>query len=917
MSYKTHKRKNSHLFMQQNTSGSAVRSNFEVGGESLELEEMQASLGAMNSSTVSIAALPPSPKPGVDLEAQNLDEPTVQSSWSSRYLDKKFGNNKRGVAVMAMVVALLLVSFVVFFVPIISGVPYPLGTIHSLDVGGDNNDAETSQSNGGPVSSERRFTIEDVIKGEFFHPPKTFHFIEPPSRFEEQDMDPGLYLTVEEIDGERHFLARQLFDGEYNRDLGSNTFRYEDKDYLVETVKVSYYLTKMIFGTEIVQEFRESSLGHYWLKDVDTGKITPIRPAGFGDQLVELSYVYFSPCYNFIYFVHEGNLYVQNINGNYKPVQVTKDGDNINILNGKPDWVYEEEVLSDDKAVWWSPDDSKLVFVKFNDTDVEEYDMPMYISDGLDINYKKLRYPLPGQRNPKVELYLYNLQTGVLFSIGTGFSENDEFILYYASWIGPSKFMFKLADRYSKKLFVRVYDVEKGELITPYTVDTSSYNGWVEKSQDIFPMRPKAESGAFGYIDIQPDSSGFNHLFYYPDANYPNKIQLTKGEWEVTGAGVVGFDAEANILYFTANMVGTMSQHLYAADLSLKDPSHIIALQDPNLGEEYYEFEISSSGRYALMRYLGPAQPVVAAGPLQAVLSARSVEGNPEVLILSDNDKQRDAVEKFDMPITSYKTMLLDDGVEINFIEIKPAMMEPKKKYPLLVSVYGGPGSQTYSSSYSVMLEQAVASGLDAIILQIEPRGTGGKGWKFKSWAKQRLGYWEPRDVTEVTRKFIEINQDSIDTNNVAIWGWSYGGFVTLKTVEYDMGETFKYAVAVAPVTNWLYYDSIYTERYMDSPSLNKDGYNGISLIKDVDNFRNMTRFMLIHGTGDNNVHIRNTYELVDKLNLANIRNYDLHIFPDSDHSIRFHNAQPLVYKKIYYWLQDAFNGNLVHLSHK
>ena len=141
MSYKTHKRKNSHLFMQQNTSGSAVRSNFEVGGDSLELEEMQASLGAMNSSTVSISALPPSPKPGVDLEAQNLDEPTVQSSWSSRYLDKKFGNNKRGVAVMAMVVALLLVSFVVFFVPIISGVPYPLGTIHSLDVGGDNNDA--------------------------------------------------------------------------------------------------------------------------------------------------------------------------------------------------------------------------------------------------------------------------------------------------------------------------------------------------------------------------------------------------------------------------------------------------------------------------------------------------------------------------------------------------------------------------------------------------------------------------------------------------------------------------------------------------------------------------------------------------------------------------------------------------------
>jgi dipeptidyl aminopeptidase/acylaminoacyl peptidase len=200
------------------------------------------------------------------------------------------------------------------------------------------------------------------------------------------------------------------------------------------------------------------------------------------------------------------------------------------------------------------------------------------------------------------------------------------------------------------------------------------------------------------------------------------------------------------------------------------------------------------------------------------------------------------------------------------------------------------------------------------VVLFIEPRGTAGQGWRFRSWANNKIGYWEPRDIVKVTEQWLE--NDFIDKQRTAVWGWSYGGFTTLKTLEYDGGNIFKYGMAVAPVTNWLFYDSIYTERYMNKPENNEEGYK-ISQISNVANLQKANRFLIMHGTADDNVHIQNTYSLLDLLDVGNVKNYDVHVFPDSEHSIYYHNANSIVYSKLSSWLKDAFYGDFDDLQHK
>lgn len=244
-------------------------------------------------------------------------------------------------------------------------------------------------------------------------------------------------------------------------------------------------------------------------------------------------------------------------------------------------------------------------------------------------------------------------------------------------------------------------------------------------------------------------------------------------------------------------------------------------------------------------------------------------------------------------------------------IEVLPANFNPSKKYPLLVNIYGGPGSQKLDVQFNIGFEHIISSSLDAIVLYIDPRGTGGKSWAFKSYATEKIGYWEPRDITAVVSKWIS-DHSFVNPDKTAIWGWSYGGFTTLKTLEYDSGEVFKYGMAVAPVTNWLLYDSIYTERYMNLPKDNVEGYSEHSVIKKVSNFKNVNRFLVCHGTTDDNVHFQNTLTLLDQFNINGVVNYDLQVYPDSEHSIAHHNANKVIYERLFKWLERAFNDRFL-----
>ena len=904
----THKRKNSHLFNEQSTSGSSLRTDYDISMDNMELENMGPPAIGRTTSIPNVN-IEHADSSRFDLENQNLSLPESEQplSWDTWYLTRKYGENRR-VRVGAMLIAaiIILYALITAFLSSSSG--------RNVNNGSANNGK--TDSSPGRVKPEKSFDIEDVMKGNLMIDKKNFHFIDPPYKFHSHDMDPGLYMTTVTNDDGTKFYAKQLFDSEFIKDLGPNKFVYNDNEYTIDSIKISYSLEKLLFATDKIDDYRHSSTANYWIKDTVTSTIRPISPYFDAGVPVRISYAYFSPGYNFIYFVMDNNLYFQDVNGEHAPVKVTSDG-STDIINAKTDWVYEEEVLADDKAIWWAPDDSKFIFAKFNDTDVDSYSFPRYTTNQQYNPITSIKYPTPGRSNPTVELFYYSIGDSTIYNVNLDQKHLEEVILYDAKWIGPENFLFKITDRFSKELHVKVFNTESVELLNTRDIDAHDFKGWIEKTKSICIIPPNEERYRhnYGYIDVHHDNDGFSHLFYYDSPQASKGKQLTHGNWEITGSGVIGFDYETDTIYFTANRYNTFSQNLFGVKLDSNPSDELITLQDPTIKHSYYDYETSSSTRYALMEYLGPSLPFYAVGTFTSILSLETAKKNA-ALILTNSERRNKLEEAYELPTTSYKTVQMEDGVEIDYIEIKPAKINPKRKYPLLVNVYGGPGSLTFSAKCGTSLEQAVSSSLDAIVLQIEPRGTGGKGWNFRSWASESLGHWEPRDITAVTKKFIHENSQHIDRERVAIWGWSYGGFTTLKTIEFDKGATFKYAIAVAPVTNWLFYDSIYTERYMGDVGTNIDKYLESSRVNDIGSFKAVKRFMLLHGTADDNVHIQNTYEFVDRLNVADVRNYDMHIFPDSDHSIKYHNAQSTVYKKLYYWLEEAFNGVLDNVEH-
>ncbi|SCU89499.1 LAFA_0E18580g1_1 [Lachancea sp. 'fantastica'] len=753
------------------------------------------------------------------------------------------------------------------------------------------------------LPNDRSFNMTNVLNGDFSYRDVPFAFIKSGALFQAQENDGGLYLTIDDRNGIPKYVAGKLADRKFYRDLGRRTFGFKKDQYEVSSFVVTHRLDFAIMSSNMEKEYRHSSKAYYWLKDIAKSIITPITPFPDNTELQKLSYAGLSPSGNFVYFVHESNLYIQNVLT--KTVrQLSSDGSD-QIFNGKTDWVYEEEVLATDCAVWWAHDDSKLVWARFDDSKVLKETLPKYINEEAYDGVKSINYPKPGTPNPMFTLFSYDVMTGALHAI----TQPDESrILYHAQWLNSTIFLFKDSDRNSEVMSVKVHNLDTNMVSKVREIDTKTFGGWVEKGHNVqlIPSKASENRHDIGYVDIEVDDQGFPHLYYFTDVFSGAGRQLTSGSWEVTGKGVAGYDYDADVIFFHANLQNRFSQHLYSVSINENDTEGIQTLQDPSEKDAFYEFELSPSCNFGLKRYRGPMRPMTDAGDRILLLMN---DQSRAIIQLTNNSEMLAAMDRFDMPIKNHKTSTLDDGTVIDYMESIPAEMSSLKKHPLLVHVYGGPGSHTVDTSFTISLEESLASSEEAIVLKIEPRGTGGRGWKYRSWAKHNLGFWEARDVLSTVKKYMDTHADLIDPERVAIWGWSYGGFVTLKTLELDGGDTFKYGVAVAPVTDWKFYNSIYTERYMGSYEDNQESYDDNAMVKDVANIAKVQRVLLMHGSADDNVHLKNTMNLLDKLNLVNANNYDFNLFPDSDHSIVFHNAGTVIYEKLFSWIKAAFAG--------
>lgn len=774
----------------------------------------------------------------------------------------------------------------------------------------------------------------------------------------------GYYLTR---GTQGSFVVKQIHSEYQGAIIDGTQFEYENNFFYATDLKLNPAnpVDQLNDNFHIVMsdklgQWRHLSFAIYWLFDPLTKNYTPIQPPenevqndenqlGGSKILEKLHFAEFSPNGDHVIFGFDHNLYIQPLLGeNTNIVKITNTGSE-DIYNGKPDWVYEEEVIPDYKLFWWSPNQENLVFASINDTKVQDYGLDYYVKDASEVSSSyseslsekvsgvnqypirtNIKYPKPGSPNPIVSLYNYQLSTGKSnFMKQNDQQLGEDFILYDATWIDDANFLTKLSDRTSTILTKSLYQPQKSltDMVPINSLNSfTEFNGWIEKNPPLTIIPSSTdEPKENGYVDKVVIDNRI-HLGYFENARASNYTRLlTKSDsWDVITSSPVVFHEIERKLYFLTTMRSTMDAHLVAVNVdndSSQKPQVITGIDK----DGKYLVEFTEDGQYVNLFYDGPLQPwqkLLNIGEMQDFVDLKGEEldeSGADKFIdtlrpINNIEYTKSVLASSNIPTRLYKTIKIgkySDGspIELNMIEILPPNFDPNsgRKYPLFVNVYGGPGSTTVDKSFSIDFQDVVSATLDAIVLIIDPRGTGDQNWKFRSFATNQIGYWEPRDLVSVVSEYISVNK-FVNKYKTSLWGWSYGGFTTLKTLEYDAGKTFKFGMAVAPVTNWLFYDSIYTERYMNLPSKNEN-YEKISKINDFESFKSLNRFLIMHGTGDDNVHIQNSLWLIDNFDINEVENYDLHFFPDSDHSIYYHNANKIVFDKLLRWISDAFSG--------
>jgi dipeptidyl aminopeptidase B len=694
------------------------------------------------------------------------------------------------------------------------------------------------------------------------------------------------YLIVEDIRGRN---ASETGTLETKTLMKENYFDVGNVRMTPSKVWPSKDMKKVLIATDIHSNWRHSFLARYWIFDVETKTGQPLDPTNVNGRIQLASW---SPQSDAVVFTRNNNMFLRKLSSP-AVLQITKDGGS-ELSYGAPDWVYEEEVFASNSATWWAEDGKYIAFLRTDDSAVPEYPIEYFVSrpsgkfppEGEEYypEVREIKYPKAGVPNPMVTLQFYDVEKGDVFEVKTSdeFDDKDRLITEVV-WAGSTgKVLVRETNRESDILRVVLVDVlnRTGKTVRTFNVAELD-GGWFEISQNTryVPADPSKGRAQDGYIDTVIHEN-YDHLGYFTPIDNPDPILLTSGNWEVVSAPSA-VDLENNIVYFVATKESPIQRHVYSVKL---DGTDLKPLTDTSK-EGYYSVSFSSGASYALLNYDGPNIP------WQKVISTPS-NANYYEAVLETNERLADMAKKHELPTEIYSTVTID-GFELQVVERRPPHFNEKKKHPVLFYLYGGPGSQTVNKAFTVDFQAYIASSLGYIVVTVDGRGTGFIGREARCIIRGNIGYWESRDQIETAK--IWAKKKYVDSSRLAIWGWSYGGFMTLKTLERDAGETFSYGMAVAPVTDWRFYDSIYTERYMHTPQHNYMGYENAT-ISNMTALHQNVRFLLMHGVADDNVHMQNSLTLLDQLNLAGVENYDVHVFPDSDHGIYFHNANRIVY---------------------
>lgn len=586
--------------------------------------------------------------------------------------------------------------------------------------------------------------------------------------------------------------------------------------------------------------YRHSFRADFFIYDTQSHKVRKI----FNEKII---YPSFSPTENKVAFIYENNLYLFDVEAD-KLTQITKDGEYNKIINGQPDWVYEEEFTL--KRVYeWSPNGKSIAWLRFDESEVPSFTMPVFGNDIYPYNYI-FKYPKVGEKNSKVTLHNFSLNTGNTqkLNIASAFEYIPRF-----SWINSNQLAVFTMPRLQNELNIIAVGLDGSNKII-YTEKASTY---LEISDD------------YKFLDnmfiIKSEKNGYYHLYAY-NYNGEQIKQITSGDFDIMSLD--GIDEKAKQIYYTAALPNPMNRTVFKIDFEAKNKPQEITKE---LGVHAVQF--SSNCTYFIDNYSTISSPSV----------YTIYDGNgKKVRVLEDNNVFVDKLKNNTISPAEFIEVPIENGVKLNAFMIKPINFDSNKKYPVFMTVYGGPGSQEVLNKWNgfdFFWHQILAQE-GYIVVCVDNRGTGARGRDFRTITYGKLGQIETNDQISSAKYLGSLPY--VDKSRIGIFGWSYGGYMSSLCITRG-ADVFKAAIAVAPVSNWKFYDNIYTERYMGTLETNPNGYDENAPTHFVNKMKG--NYLLVHGTADDNVHYQNAAVLSAALVDAN-KEFEQFIYTDKNHGI-------------------------------
>ncbi|XP_029386046.1 dipeptidyl peptidase 4 [Echeneis naucrates] len=673
----------------------------------------------------------------------------------------------------------------------------------------------------------------------------------------------------------RSYNLYWISDKEYlHKTAEGNVFLYN-----AETNETSLYLSNSTFGqvdathyllsgdnkyvafeSNFTKKWRHSFTASYSIYDREGS--TFVMPANLPTVV---QYFGWAPTGHKYAYVSDYNIFLKS-DVTAEAVQLTHNGKKNEILNGIPDWVYEEEVFASNGAIWWSTTGKYLAYLEVNDTEVNKVEFSWYGSDQYPQTVA-VPYPKAGSKLTKVKLFVVDVtnsyrRTQVLppAPIASG-----DHIMCSVTWVTDERVAVQWLTRTQNHMIVQIYDFDGSSWREKQKFEKTSKTGWIGH---YVPLPLFFTEDKLSFFSVMSDTQGYKHIHYVKDGN---AVPITSGKWEVIYISKLTQDA----IYFVSNEYeGTPGKRNFYKVMTGSSPSAPQCLTcDVNKERcQYNSAYLSFDASYYRKDCFGPGLP------LYTLVDNRG--SGKQLSVLEDNKELEKILSEFQMPKMHYGTLKIA-GFDLWYQMMLPPNFKKSKKYPLLIDVYGGPCSQRVDYRFKLNWGTHLSSSHGIIFASFDGRGSGYQGDQIMHAIYRRLGTFEVEDQITAVRKFIEMG--FIDKDRIAIWGWSYGGYVTSMALGAGTG-LFKCGVAIAPVAKWEYYDAVYTERYMGKPTENSDAYINSTVTARAKNFKSV-EYLLIHGTADDNVHFQQAAQISKALVDMQV-DFETMWYTDKDHGL-------------------------------